>query len=428
MKAGTARKNVWRVWTAGVAVGLLAGTVVGEGFRNPPEGAAALGRGGVRFVYADDATAAAHNPANLVELGEPCAAASVTVIDGTKEFTSPLDNRKTESKTPMSVLPGVYASWPLQGGDYAAGLAISSPYGQRTEWEKGSIPGLFNAYDASLRVVNVNPSLAGKVNENLAVGVGIDLLWSDIELNQFVHADADGIPEGTGKTDADGTAVSWNLGASWQATERQRLALTYRMGFDIEYEGDMELAGIAALKTDFETEINFPSAVGLGYGLQVSDAVYLGVDVEWVENSRYDQAELKLNTADPALMGAVMANPALAGALSAMPTVIPQDWDDTWTVGVGVDWQFAPSWTWRCGGSFVESPMRDQTLLPYMAEGDQTFLAAGLGYWGEHGRLDVAYGHGFFDDRDVTDNQTPVYNGTYEFSSDMFAAAYAWQF
>ena len=39
-----------------------------DGFRNPPDGATALGRIGGTYVQIDDATAASRNPANLTDL------------------------------------------------------------------------------------------------------------------------------------------------------------------------------------------------------------------------------------------------------------------------------------------------------------------------------------------------------------------------
>ena len=72
--------------------------------------------------------------------------------------------------------------------------------------------------------------------------------------------------------------------------------------------------------------------------------------------------------------------------------------------------------------------MKDRTLLPYMAEGDQTLVATGVGYRKGGHKFDLALARGFFDDRDVTDNQMPLYNGKYEFSSHVLALSYACEF
>ena len=61
-------------------------------------------------------------------------------------------------------------------------------------------------------------------------------------------------------------------------TERQRLALTFRAPFEIEYEGDLDIgqdaAGMGAAfglgttpRSDFESEIEFPMVLALGYGI-----------------------------------------------------------------------------------------------------------------------------------------------------------------
>jgi hypothetical protein len=63
-----------------------------------------------------------------------------------------------------------------------------------------------------------------------------------------------------------------------------------------------------------------------------------------------------------------------------------------------------------------------------MAEADQVMVAAGLGYARDGHALDVALGIGIFDDRDISSNQNPAYNGTYEFDSQLFAVSYAYTF
>ena len=55
-------------WIALLLIPALTVQSMAEGFKNPPEGAAALGRAGGRIAIADDAAAVSHNPANLVDL------------------------------------------------------------------------------------------------------------------------------------------------------------------------------------------------------------------------------------------------------------------------------------------------------------------------------------------------------------------------
>ena len=61
-----------RFCRAGVTFAFLLGAgllpTYAEGFRNPPAGAATLGRAGINLAQDDDASTVARNPANLVLL------------------------------------------------------------------------------------------------------------------------------------------------------------------------------------------------------------------------------------------------------------------------------------------------------------------------------------------------------------------------
>ena len=67
-----------------VCVSGTVGTTLADGFRNPPEGAAVLGRGGVHLTEVNDLTAATHNPANLADLKVSSAMASATLAESDK--------------------------------------------------------------------------------------------------------------------------------------------------------------------------------------------------------------------------------------------------------------------------------------------------------------------------------------------------------
>jgi long-subunit fatty acid transport protein len=76
-----------------VAVVLSLVPAAADGFRSPTIGTQGLGISGGRMVFIDDASAVAHNPANLVELKRWEAAVEPTVVYHSVEFTSPSGGR-----------------------------------------------------------------------------------------------------------------------------------------------------------------------------------------------------------------------------------------------------------------------------------------------------------------------------------------------
>lgn len=390
-----------------------------EGFRNPPEGAAALGRVGGRIAIADDAAAVSHNPANLVDLTGPEVQAAVTIIHAKTEYDSPMGG-STETEEPWKFLPNLYAVEAVEDGHFAYGIGITTPFGQSTEWEKDGLFRYSAPYFAELRMVEANPVFAARVNDRLSVGAGISFYWSDLELRQYYPWSAlvgnPAAPDGEAKFTGDGQAWGGNVAVTWQVTDRQRLAATYRTSFDVDYDGDFKVGNIpgplASPCSDFSTTMKFPAVAGFGYGLQVTDKLKIAVDAEWVEFSRYDSLTLD-----------IAENAALLPAAE-----IPEDWRDVWTYGIGVDWQFTEGLTLRAGYMYIESPIPDETLSPTLPDADRNVFSVGLGYKVGGHSLDVAYAYSLFDDRDISNNQNPAYEGDYDIASHLLGVSYSYAF
>lgn len=390
-----------------------------EGFKNPPEGAAALGRAGGTIAIADDAAAVTHNPANLVDLKGAEVQAAVTIVHAETEYDSPMGG-STKTEEPWKFLPNLYAVEAAEGGNFAYGVGITTPFGQSTEWEKDGLFRYSAPYFAELRMVEANPVFAARINDRLSIAAGVSFYWSDLELRQYYPWSAlignPAAPDGEAKFTGDGQAWGGNAAVTWQATDRQRLAATYRTSFDVDYDGDFKVSNIpgplASPRSDFSTTMAFPAIAGFGYGLQVTDKLKIAVDAEWIEFSRYDSLSLD-----------IAENTALLPMAD-----IPEDWKDVWTYGIGVDWQFAEALTFRAGYMYIESPIPDETLSPTLPDANRNVFSVGLGYKVGGHSLNIAYAYSLFDDRDIRNNQNPAYDGDYDIASHLIGASYGYIF
>jgi long-chain fatty acid transport protein len=224
-------------------------------------------------------------------------------------------------------------------------------------------------------------------------------------------------PDGKAEFCADGEGFGVNAGILWEMCERHSLAFTYRSAVSVEMEGDFKLGGIppgfpAAPRSDFETEIDFPAVLGLGYGFEASEKLRLGADVEWIGFSDYDVLPLDAGANTPLL-------PAPA---------IPQDWEDSWTFGFGGDYRLSDELVLRAGYIFIESPIPDETFSPTLPDADRHVLSVGLGYEQGANRLDAAYALSLFEDRDIRGNVNPAYDGEYGIESHLMSISYAYTF
>lgn len=415
----------------GAALGLLFGFAAqAEGFRNPPEGAASMGRVGGDMALDNDASAVSRNPANLVLLPGPQVEVGANIIHPQIKFTSGLTGVTDETEDPWKFLPYAFASMPLKENQLALGLGVSFPFGQSTVWSKEGQFRYTAPYFAELRVMNINPALAAKVGDKLCLAVGADIYASDLEIRQYVSwANITGAPapDGVERLEGSGVGIGGNAALTWLLTDHQRLALTYRSPVKVNYDGYMRVSniplGLMALpRADFNTEITFPGSAGLGYSIQCCEKLKLEADLEWIEFNSYDDLTLDADGNNPLLHPAGDPVPPVA------PKTIAQDWKNAWTAGVGAEYQLCSAAVLRLGYQFIESPIPSNTLAPTLPDDDRHVVSIGLGM--KHGahEVDVAFMQSFFRQRTISSQTMPFYNGTYDINSQIVAASYNYSF
>jgi long-chain fatty acid transport protein len=318
---------------------------------------------------------------------------------------------QTETERPWSLLPEFAFACPLPETDLAFGFGVNVPYGRQTRWDSSGSLRYSAPVSTEMMVMDFTPSLAWRVSDAVSIGAGLDVYYGRLQLCQLLPI----LSSSRVTADSDGYAVSGNAGITWRLTPNQRLALTYHAPFDLTFDGEMETTDVpspAVSSSDFETTFKFPTIVALGYGIQITETVRLEANVEWLQYSRYKT--LAIDAGD---------NAALLSTLGL--DTVAQNWNDTWTFGVGPEWRFAREWTLRGGYKYLQSPVSDSTFSPSILDVDQSILSLGLGY--QHGRhaIDLAYAVGLFSTRDISSNQNSLYEqAAYTFEGHLFALTY----
>lgn len=409
----------------GVLFCALLSTTWANGFRNPPPGARGLAMDGGKIAFLDDATTVSENAANMTEAKENSFMAAFTFIYPDAEFTSDAGGTANVDDSLM-VLPNLYGLWGMEEKNLVFGLGLTTPYGQSTEWDK-SAPFRYSApYFSQMEVLDLSPVVATRINDQLSIGAGLDMYYSELETRQLVPwamaLSAPGLPDGEAKMEGDGVGVGAHFGMTWKVHEQHRLAATYRSQYDVDYEGDFTLSGlppaaeaggVADSSSEFETTIKFPNWVTLGYGYTVNEFLRVGVDVEWVQFSRYDTLELNLGT---------NSGKGLA------PESQPQNWKDIWTYGIAMEWLIDDNSRLWATYKYLESPIPDETFTPSIVDADKHAVGLGMGHqMGAH-YLAYTYQINLLDDREISTQPDPTLNGTYEAMSHLFSLSYAYTF
>lgn len=375
-----------------------------EGFRNSAPGAYALGQTGGRNAFIDDASAALHNPANLLDLEADDGIDTLfspTVLHIESEFKVTGGSRGQTSE-PFKLLPSFFMTAPGPSERLAFGLSVTVPYGIATKWEKSGPfgPGgelrYLAPYESEMVTMQINPVVAYRINGQVSVAVGLSALYSKLNFKQFFPPVSTPLPlisnETIAEADMDGWGVGANFALTWDVTERDRLALTLRSETTIDHKGDGRLGSLTpqaeALgftgRGSAATRVTYPWVAGLSYGRKLSDALLVEVQYERVGFSDFEELDIDLANNNPLFSGA---------------NITRQDWKDSHTFGVGMRYDHGNGLRTHASGQIFKSPVPEETLSTTIPDGDQIALSLGITKRWDRGYAGLGYSYVDYESR-----------------------------
>jgi len=181
----------------------------------------------------------------------------------------------------------------------------------------------------------------------------------------------------------------------------------------IKYKGDNEYSfgGTTFLQSDVSAKIEYPTIVALAYGVEFTDKLRAEINAEWIEFSVYKNLSINDSNLSPVIG----------------PITSSQKLKDTWTIGIGGEWDFATNWTARTGFMYLRNPTPDDTYGPLGPDDNQGVISFGLGYENEKHAVDIGYAYGLFDGRSISGsvNSPP---GHYDYNVHLLALSYGYKF
>ena len=366
---------------------VLAQAASGDGYRNPPPTAEGIAKSGVNAAFVDDASAISYNPANLAMQTNKSLVVSLSMARTENTYTPPGSPVSYESDGDWNYLPNLYYAQPVANG-VTVGLGITTPYGQGISWNPSDFaPGVglgpgqrpVVPYEATAMILDITPSAAFKIVDNLSFGVGLDIYYSQLDLNSLIDSALTGVPPGTvlsTKGEGDAWGLGANAGLTWLPTENQRVIATFKSGVELDYSGDFQVEGTDV--GSFETTIKYPNSIGLGYGIELGNAFQVEALVEWLQWSVNDSQTV------------------VAGANTL---TLENKWDDTFTFGLGGSWFATDTLTVRAGYAYLPSPIPDNSVTPLLPDADRQAISVGLGYALGRNAFDIAYTFSIYGDR-----------------------------
>lgn len=443
----TSRRTV--AWVLGLVVGIGLASLNNATAQVPRiqgQGTAASSMGNAFSAQADDPSALHYNAAGMTQLQGVQFMAGALLSGGTTTYTSPTGVTVTGDRNGSVAWPPpghAYVTANLKDlgmsalGDLSAGVGVTVPFGSLMRWP---VDGPFNTVTTfnTLPLLDVKPTLAYRLTENLSVGLGADiytfsgLVGEGHVERQSIWPGGLGIPAGAQIELWGGdTAAGFNASVLYTAVRNQEgkplanVGLVYRSKATLHLNGNL-----------------------LANGRPVSDAtatlvlpqVFTGAIAVWPVRTGLHEWKLEV---DVDYVGWNELNNLDVHLSNGVTIPQPLNWRDTYALMVGTEYrrllvESLPGWemAFRGGYTYQQSQMPTRTFDPGIPSADVNIVGGGVGLvcqargkllglmsCGDLGigflkpksiGLDFSYQASLYEDRTVTGNRNPVVNGLYK--------------
>ena len=409
---------------AGLGGAMLSGQATAAGFAVQNQNGAGTG-----FAFAgaaamaEDASTIYFNPAGMTHLplGHSISAAG-TLLSRSLRF----DDRGSNALGPfplgddggqgggMSLIPAAYYSYAVNER-FRVGVGVSATFGNKTDYSTTFV-GRFQGNYVDLKALNINPSFAWRVNDQLSIGAGVSFVKLEGDIQQGIPV-SPLLPNARNRLEADDTAMGFNVGLMYQVTPAMRVGMTYRSKIDLRLKGTATAtdAGPATGVTPAFAKIELPDTFSVAVHQQLNERWEMMGDYTWTGWSTFKSLDVRNEST-----GARLSNPNY-------------DFRDSWRIGFGAGYKYTEALKLRFGVAFDKTPVPDadsRTLT--LPDSDRWWLAFGVRYaLTPKSSLDVGYAHIFFDreaiERRTVVGTTPtgqIIRGKFDTSADLLSVQY----
>lgn len=432
-------KSMYRLAGLGAALAFAPAAFATNGYFSHGYGMKAKGMAGAGIAYSQDALAAATNPAGMVLVGNR--------VDFGLDVFAP-DRSAKVSGTPGGMFDGNYdgnetANFFIPEFGYnrmlndrmSVGVSVFGNGGMNTDYDKefmlfsggsGKKPGV------DLSQLFITPAFAMKVNDQHAIGVGLNLIYQRFKadgLEGFTGLEADGTQgDLTGNGYDTSTGYSLRLGWVGQVTPQLSIGATYQSRGEMSSFDDY--SDLFAEQGDFD----IPETYGIGLAFAASEKLTVAFDVQKIN---YSSVKSIANPLTPAILncvGSLMGGGGPTSECLGGSKGPGFGWEDMTVYKLGVAYQYRPDLVLRAGWNHGDQPIPDsETLFNFLAPATvENHLTLGATWTLQNGsELTVAYMHAFENEVKGSDSIPAGFGGgevDLKMSQNSLGVGYGWKF
>jgi long-chain fatty acid transport protein len=350
-----------------LSLAVFSGTAMASAFQLWEQNASGLGTAYAgSAAIADNASTVFFNPAGMTRLNGLQLSAGAAGVGSNVRFRSLNGAASGGDAGGWSTIPNAYLSWQMTP-EITAGLGVSAPFGLSTEYRSGWL-GQLEGIKSEIRTLNVNPSIAYKLNDKVSLGLGLNYQTIDGELTRAGTA-----------MKGDDASWGWNVGALFTLSPAMRVGVSYRSAISHTLEGRVN--GVTPVKAD----VDLPGTFILSVWQQVSDRWEAMGDLSYTRWNSVDRlAVIDRNTG------------AQLGAAEVY------NYDNAWRIAWGAAYKLNDAGKLKFGLAYDRTPVSTAYRSVRVPDANRLWLSLG-GQWhiSAASTLDVGYSYIYMKDTKI---------------------------
>lgn len=412
------------------------------------------------------------NPAGLVFMKNTFDfSAGVSFVAAHAKYKNGDYSEKTEN--PISTPMYAYAGFKIYD-NFAAGIALTTPYGSSLKWPK-NWKGSNVIQDIALKSYVIQPTFSYKITDKLSIGAGLDLAIGNVKLSRALFSPAEfqtlkgvvnqipssvlpdeqkqGIVQTISEIDGavpvsatlDGKAkirAGFNIGVMYDVCDKVTLGLSYRSRIKMKVkEGEAEL-NYASLKIEqlfikmgelsaglkvpplnegtFKAELPLPSNTTLGVSYRPTKRWEVAFDLQFVGWHAYDSLNVQFTP----------------NVLNGYTIKAEKNYKNTIIARVGAQYKTTDRLDLRAGIYFDQSPIRSHNFNPETPGMNKLGISAGLTFEPvKHFQIDFAFlyiqgfsRNGSYQLKNVVTQKDEIFAGKYSSNAITASLGLAYRF
>jgi len=342
---------------------ITASSIYANGYKVPETSTSAVSLLAANVAHASGADTAYYNPANISFMkNENSLDSSLILISidasnfkGSAYGRTDLD---IESESELPLIPSLH----ITSSDYynfRFGFSMVVPSGVTKRWQVS--PAKDVAQKFTLEVLELNPSVAYKINDKLSIAGGLRVLHSCGIVKSSSTASRD--------MEGESLDFGYNLALAYKPTTALEIGVTYRSKVDMNEDGNAKLYIGSAKVYDGGGSVEVPLPAQLNLAMAYSFESKTTVEVVYEKNfwSSYKTLDFNYDSTIPAILQPSMDDP------------ISKNWEDTTTIRIGIT-QELDELTLMAGFMIDETPIPDESLSFELPGTDSTAVSFGGKY------------------------------------------------